>query len=314
MTLIASNLLAGIESEISGLKTSILEGDPRKINQSLVTLQLAINQLEPIDSSVDAPSAARIKARQSIQQAIEPIKGELILLTNNSDSTVAQTATMVLGSAKPSIEVYNALKGNLEQTKSPGVAASSLLALSKAGVLDDEAGTIAADRISEYQTRVNPDLGLNLVRTAAFVPVPQATDQLIEILKSDDRIGARMTAANAIMKLGPAGAEALPELKKLKQELEQNGGDFRDINTINRAIMLASGRSNTPQAVMPSTTAAQTTPVPPLPVQQPKSEAAPSIKIEVETPSSSSFPILPVAILAAVIVGIVLYILRRKSK
>ena len=42
--------------------------------------------------------------------------------------------------------------------------------------------------------------------------------------------------------------------------------------------------------------------------------ASDTLSTVLETPSSSSFPILPVAILAAVIVGIVLYILRRKSK
>lgn len=313
MALSASNLFAGIESEISGLKTSISEGDPRKINQSLVTLQLAINQMEPVDSPVDAPSAARIKARQSIQQAIEPIKGELILLTQNTDSTVAQTATTVLGSAAPSIDVYNALKGNLEKTKSPGVAASSLMALSKSGLLDDEVGTIAADRIGEYQSRANSDLALNLVRTAAFVPVPQATDQLIEILKSDDRIGARMTAANAIMKLGPAGVEALPELEKLMRELEQNGGDFRDINTIKRAIMLVSGRSDTPQAEISTTT--QTTPAPTAstPVQKLKSTApeTPLAPTVVETKSKQWPWIIGAILLLAAVGGIVLK-LRRK--
>lgn len=310
MALSASNLFAAIDGEIGGVKSAISEGDPRKINQALVTLQLAINQTEP----VDAPSAARIKARQNIQQAIEPIKNELIALTQNPDLTVAQTVTTVLGSAAPSIEVYNALKDNLEKTKSPGVAASSLLALSKSGLMDDEIGTIAANRIGEYQSDANPDLALNLIRTAAFVSVPQAASQLIEIIKSDDRIGAKMTAANAIMKLGPAGAEALPELEKLLQELEQNGGDFRDVNTIKRAIMLVSGRSDGPQAVTLPATAAQTTPVPPAttPVQQVKSAA--SATPAAETKSSSGFPIVPVGTIGAVLVGIIFYLLRRKTR
>jgi len=308
MALSASNLLAAINSEIGGLKVAISEGDPRKINQALVALQLAVNQMEPVDSPIDAPSAARIKARQNIQQAIEPIKNELIELTRNPDLTVAQTSTTVLGSAAPSIEVYDALKDNLEKTKSPGVAASSLMALSKAGLMNDEIEDIAADRIGEYQSRANSDLALNLVRTAAFVPVPQATDQLIEILKSDDRIGPRMTAANAIMKLGPAGVEALPELEKLMRELEQNGGDFRDINTIKRAIMLVSSRSDTPQAEISTTT--QTTPMPPMATPSQKQTLSPS-PTAAETKSSPWLWIVGAILLLAVMGGILLK-LRRK--
>lgn len=311
----ASTLLAAIDSEVGGLKLAISQGDPRKINQALVALQLEINRMEPIDSPVDTPSAARIKARQNIQQIIEPIKNDLIALTRNSDSTVAQTATTVLGSAAPSLDVYNVLKDNLSRTKSPGVAASSLMALSKSGLLDDEIGVIVADRIGEYQSGINPDLALNLIRTAAFVPIPQATSQLIEIIKSDDRIGAKITSANAIMKLGPAGEEALPELENLLQELEQQGGDFRDINTVKRAIMLVSSRDDARQAeALVAVMASQSTPDPsePTPVQQPKTSKSPT-QTEGRMPASSGLPIMPVAILAAVIAGVVIFILRRRS-
>lgn len=283
----ASNLLAGIESEIRGLKSKITEGDPRNINQSLVAIQLAINQMEPVDSPVDSPSAARIKARQKIREAIDPIIDELILLTNSNDSSVAQTATTVLGSATPSMDVYKALKENLEKTKIPGIAASSLIALSKAGLLDDEVGNIAAIRIAEYHSLANPDLALNLVRTAAFVPVPQATDQLIEILKSDERIGARMTAANAIMKLGQAGAKALPELENLLQDLLQNGGDFRDINTIKRAIMIASGGDDVSQVLASRPMEAHPMPTPQAGTPNlPKPKTSPSPSLQVEMPMS----------------------------
>ncbi len=66
----------------------------------------------------------------------------------------------------------------------------------------------------------------------------------------------------------------------------------------------------------PPPTSAQTTPVPAAatPVQQPKSTApaTPSPTVA-ETKSSPGFPIVPVAIVGAVIVGIVLYLLRHKS-
>ena len=50
-----------------------------------------------------------------------------------------------------------------------------------------------------------------------------------------------------------------------------------------------------------------------MPIQQPKSATSPSPTFETK-PTSSSFPILPVAIVVALILGIVLLILRRKSK
>jgi len=66
------------------------------------------------------------------------------------------------------------------------------------------------------------------------------------------------------------------------------------------------------------TASAQSTPVPQLaiPVQQTKAMAqtTPSPILKAQTPHSSSFPILPVAIVVALILGIVLLILRRKSK
>lgn len=62
---------------------------------------------------------------------------------------------------------------------------------------------------------------------------------------------------------------------------------------------------------------AQTTPVPPTttPVQQPESTApaTPSPTATETKPAPSGFPIVPVAIVGAVIVGIVLFLLRRKS-
>lgn len=70
------------------------------------------------------------------------------------------------------------------------------------------------------------------------------------------------------------------------------------------------------KAPTPSPTAAPTTPVPPTttPVQQPQSTApATPSPTAAQTQSSRGFPIVPLAIGGAVIVGIVLYLLRRKS-
>lgn len=335
--LIFTSYAFALEVEIDALKKAIPTGDPGTINKALVDLHIAITYSDISDgSSYNNPSATRLDRRSEISQALEPIKQDLIALTSLSnptvfnegvldwngkpqgsqqpDLTIITNANVLLGYAQGSERVYETLIENVSQGSAANVVSSASYSLFQSGLADKKAIDIIIKRMEGYQDERGKEVAYRLMHLAGVWPMPSALDLFTEVLKSKSPISAKIVAANAIAKIGAGGASALPSLRDLLQELEQNGGDFRDINTINRAIMLASGRSNTPQAVMPSTTAAQTTPAPPLPVQQPKSEATPSIKIEVETPSSSSFPILPVAILAAVIVGIVLYILRRKSK
>jgi hypothetical protein len=181
------------------------------------------------------------------------------------------------------------------------------------GAADDSIREIAVERIKGYDDRSRSDVAFGLLNLSAVWPLPEVLPVCIEMLKSDTLLSNKVIAANAIMKLGPAGDEALPELEKLLQDLEQQGGDFRYINTVKRAIMLVSGRNDVPHTVTPAATvAAQPTPVPPAatPVQQPKSAASPAAAAK---SAPSGFPLVPVAILAAVIAGIVLYLLRRKS-
>ena len=89
-----------------------------------------------------------------------------------------------------------------------------------------------------------------------------------------------------------------------------SGGDdsIKEASSQTQTSQIASSKNKSP-STSPSPIATQSTPVPALapPVQTPKSATA-------QIPFPSSFPMVPVAILAAVIVGIVLYILRRKSK
>ena len=82
-----------------------------------------------------------------------------------------------------------------------------------------------------------------------------------------------------------------------------------DPRTYQQALAEEMSASPSTEKTKPSPIAMQSTPVPALapPVQTPKSATA-------QIPFPSSFPIVPVAILAAVIVGIVLYIFRRKFK
>lgn len=72
------------------------------------------------------------------------------------------------------------------------------------------------------------------------------------------------------------------------------------------------------EAALPSGSSARSTPTPAMASQEAVGEATPQpttspTQVTSETESSSGFPIVPVAIVVAVIVGIGIYILRRKS-
>lgn len=118
---------------------------------------------------------------------------------------------------------------------------------------------------------------------AAYGAEAQPYLPLLEMLAADPTVVGRGDIANAIavIKNPSPQAAATPRIK---------------------AISLVDDRALKPPT--PTTTAAQTTAVPAAtPVQQPQAA----------TPAPSGFPIVPVAIVGAVIVGIVLCLLRRKS-
>jgi hypothetical protein len=111
--------------------------------------------------------------------------------------------------------------------------------------------------------------------------------------------------------IGPKGNVA-DTLRQANREVLQDQYGRYVTGTLRGTVLSNAGQED---HITPS---AQSTPVPPLamPVQQTKSMAqtTPSPKLKAQTPHSLSFPILPVAIVVALIVGIVLLILSRKSK
>jgi hypothetical protein len=311
-----SSTAFALDVEIAAASKAIQGGDAALINQSLVNLNSAVRRFEPVDSPVNKPSPDRIEARRVIAAKLQPLKQPLIGLTSHSDQSVAGTATVILGHIPNDSEVGQVLLSNLEKTASADLASKSLSSLFQSGLADASARNVAAKRMSEFDMRDNSgqSVALALLQSGNYYSIPEGFETYLRLLKDDKRISAKLLAARAITSLGPAGAKALPELEKLLQELEQNGGDFRDVNTIKRAIMLVSGRSDTPQPAISAAT--QTTPVPAAatPLQQPKSTPTetPSPSTTVAESKSSSWPWIIGAILLLVVAGGIVLYLRRK--
>jgi hypothetical protein len=263
------NLLA-LEQEVANLK-SVLSKDRETINQALLQLNTAIKKYEMVDSStVDNPSPERQQRRHDIMAALGPIEPELVRLLQGDDHTLASNAGVILGNSSGGPVVYDGLKHVLAESKDASLPAIALSALYQTGRADSEVRNLAAERIAAYKERSGYDAAFGLLRASEYRALPEALPVCIEMLKSDAPAGNKMVAVGALMKLGPAAAAALPELQRFLAQLRTQGGDFRDVNTVERAKRIVSGQA-----------AIQTLPVPPA------ATPAPSTPVPTATPAPS---------------------------
>lgn len=250
-----------LDGEIAAAARAIQNNDTASLNQSLINLNSAILRFEPVDSPINKASPRRIEARRIIADKLQPVKRSLIQLTTSPNQTVAGTATVILGHIPNDDEVKKALLLNLSKTSSAPLATSSLSSLFLAGMADASVREIAAKRMAEFDPRDNSgqSVALALLQYARYDPIPEGFETYLRILRDDKPVSDRMLAVNALMELGPRARAALPEIEKLLQQLEEQGGDFRDIDTVKQAISLIRGRGDAAQtAVSPAATAAQT--------------------------------------------------------
>jgi hypothetical protein len=244
-----------LDGEVAAVKNAIAAKNPEAISQSLVALQLAVNDYELNDgSSYSNPSPARQQTRNEIKSAIAPIKADLVDLAA-SDSPAAGAAIVVLGDSDGGPQVYQTLAKIITETQSSDLASKAFFALSKTGLADDSVKDAVAQRIStlDPQDNTGSSVALGLLHEAAYVPVPEALDALIKILSTDDRTGAKISAANALMVMGPSGARALPELERQLALLKASNADFRDIKTMERTIRVVSGKMTKSVTTQPAT-------------------------------------------------------------
>lgn len=240
--MLSSNLFA-LDSEVSNVKNAIVSKNTEEIAKSLVALQLAVIGHELNDgSSYFHPSPARQRTRDEIKAALSPIKDDLILIAS-STSPGAGTAITTLGFTDGGPKVFDTLKAVLANTQSADLASKALFSLSKLGLCDESVRKIAALRISTWDPKDNTggSVALGLVHTAAYIPLPEALDPLLKILKTDSRVPAKIVAASAIMAIGPTAASALPDLRRQLDLLRASNADFRDINTLVLTIRVVDG-------------------------------------------------------------------------
>jgi hypothetical protein len=301
MLLFFSSHAFAIEAEITALKKALPSADAATINKALVDLNIAIGSSDISDgSSYSNPSPDRLKKRQQTAEALESIKQDIINLTSitdpvvfsrgvpgwdgkqqspkHADTTIITNATALLGYTSGDQKVYDALRSNLVQGQTGNVVSSALYSLFQTGMADQEVTDIAIKRMESYQNPEDQDIAFNLIHLAAVWPIPDALDFFTEVLKTDNRLGAKISVVKAIIKLGPRGATALPELQNLLQELEQQKGDFRDIDTVKQAIQVVSRKDNqviTQVSNVPATSNSTTTPAK---QSKPSASSVPSIQ------------------------------------
>ncbi len=131
-------------------------------------------------------------------------------------------------------------------------------------------------------------------------PLPEALPIYKEILKSSTSVTGKVAVANALKNMGGGATDALAELNTELLNLEKSGANFRYVNAFKEAIQVIGGED-----VKPTESKIQSTEIN-------KASSASTPMMGAEKPTSSSFPIVAVVILVAVIAGAVVFFLRRK--
>ncbi len=274
-----------LDAEVSALKAALSSHDSTQINNALIQLNGAIGKYEAVDrSSWDKPSPERAQHRHDIIAALGPVTPELVKLIQGADNTVAANATVILGFSGGERSVYEALKTNLKDSSYSSVASPALYSLYQMGKADDEVRAIAVQRIAGYKDQDQSDVAFRLLNLAAVWPLPEALPLCREMINSDAHVRSKIVAVNALMKLGPAAAEALPDLQRFLAQLRSQGGDFRDVNTLDRATRIISGQTDAPSPPAPAPTSVAATPSPATPVPS----ATPLASLQPTTPDAQT--------------------------
>jgi hypothetical protein len=309
-----SALSQSLTNEVMALKLALASKNSEVINQALIGLQGAINQHEFIDRSPwKSPSLEKQQRRAEIKSALQPIMPDLSKLLTADNPTLASNSAVILGFSDGDSQVYGSLKKSLQESPYNSVVSSSAYSIFQLGLADASVKAVIVERLQEYQSENKRDVAFGLLNLASAWQIPEALPVIIEVLKSNEQIGAKMVAINALIRLGPQAKEALPEIEKILRELEQQGGDFRDVNTIKQAIMLIGGKGDEEESAnSPAVRDVQTMPVPALaePVGQRKLTGQ-ILLIVTETKSFPLQGIIGAILLIAVVGGILFKFLRR---
>jgi hypothetical protein len=287
------------------------------------------------------PSPERLKRLGQVADVLQPYVPLLVDLgTPSGAEQGSQNALNLLYFARPTEELKKKLL-DLANVKSPrGAAKMAYGIIVNLGMDTPDVREEIVKRMSEFQDSYKSPAAAEIYAGAKEWRIEEAVPFYVELLQREYRNNEELnwrvrSVAESVRGLGPQAAAVLPLLQQQLARMKAENADFRDINVIEGAIRAVEGKepiepllsvsgagpvgeNPLPKSSTPTPLgAAPSTPISPMatPVQQPKStaQATPSPTAAETMSAPSGFPIVPVAILAALIVGIVLYLLRRKS-
>lgn len=335
-----ADLTQDVSSKLETLRESyasdgIKGGDKlRSVAEVKKTIQFYIRGADSNDWAT--PSIERLKRLGEIADAIQPYTSLLIDLgTPTSTGDCNSNALGLLYFAHPTKELKQELLNLANAPKPRGAARAAYDIIFNLGMDTPDVREEIIKRMAEYQPESYKSSAANEIFYAAGAAwrmeeaIPFYLDILQREYRNKNELNGRVrTVANAVRGLGSKAADVLPLLQHQLARMKAEEADFRDINVVERAIRAIEGKepiepllsvngagpvgaNPLPRGSAPSTAARITPVLAAPPVHQIKSVASATPAAEI--PSPSSFPIVPVAIVVAVILGVVIYLLRRKS-
>ena len=295
------------QGEIDALGNRASQTDVNAIAAVLLQLQTKVQLYEIADASpTNNPSTERLRRRDEIRSALEKVKPQLLELAQSGQQDVQVKAIAILGFARPDETVYQALK-NVSSGASLPVVTSAYSTLFQLRLDNDETREELVTKLKDYADPLKSELAFTLINQAGLWnwDLPEALPIYKEILKSSASPTGKVAVANALKRMGGGAADALDELKAALADLERSGENFRYINAFKETIQVVEGKDQPLTAVSTTRASSSDTQAPP--------PGSASLTPEAKA-ASSRFPVVPVAILGALIVAVAVFFLRRRGR
>jgi len=333
---VRANVIQQLKAKVDGLASATEPDEQSKLAIEVQRLiQVYVRQADQNDWA--NPSAERLRRLDEVGNVITPVVPKLIELGMPSEKTLGVNEVFNLMSyAKPSEELKQQLLdlANLEKSTLQGhqVTKRAYGLLVEHGLATPDVRQEIASIMADYKDSQKTPEAAAIYSGAKEWRLVEALPIYIDLLQREYRSKEEQnwrvrSVAESVRGLGPKASAILPLLQQQLARMKAENADFRDINVVEGAIRAVEGkdpieplltvsgagpigRNPLPTSSTP-TAAVEATPVQPVATPMQKQTPAPSPTAE--TKSSPGFPIVPVAIISSVIVGIVFCLLRRKS-
>lgn len=297
----SSLALAETEMSLSQIKMNLQHADEALKVAAVKSLMQEVSSQTRSQGSREALTASLV----STGEFLAPVNAELIRLSTDESSRMRASAALLLGYSKQTKENTTTLVA-LGKDEVPDVQYAALRSIFLANAQTPETRELTVDLLKHTD---NSSLFRDAANIGSAWKMTEAIEPLLQGLLNENP-HFKLYAAGALADLGVN--DAVPEMRKQLEGISDPSLQSLMLNAIDRLANPA------PQAVTPPATTTQKARDPisqvATPVQQPKPVDSPSLIAAETKPAPPSFPIVPVAIVGAVIVGILIFILRRKSK